>query len=461
MRTALARRNRTTRTIAASVGTLLVAGSVFGVALGANADETAPASASASASRAWVEPSAHGTYTPWIEQSRQRVGIEDGQHRLYVEAFDMEAIPFDPSLGKHFYTEHVFDVHGPVTATIVNNSSEPIDAANRFYSAGLFSLQEEDFHPGVGGFHDYRSVTIEQPIDLRLGVGESMQFDVLMDTRVEDDSPAQSTFDLWTDDTPTPLGVQGVVLGNSDWPRGVDVTWHAELTIDVGYRHLYLPWVTPVAPTLSGCGEEQTVTIPAVDGLVYSDPAREGDLVTVTAEALEGWAIRDTESSTWTFTLDPAAECETATPVNYNLSVSHNEAIATVDTVLVNVHALDENGEPESDLGDVHVQSTFGEISSVEMIEPGLFQATLISHAAGEATVTFTVDDVDGEQSEQVTFIAASTTGPTTGTTGPATGGGLPATGSTFPVLPVTLGALGLALLGGLAFAFRRQTPEN
>lgn len=455
IRAALKRRSRTTRTIAASVGTLLVAGSVFGAALGANAEEAV------SAGRDWNGSSdSPGTYTSWMEHRIDVTTASGGPEITFADA-EFETPPFDRELGRYVHTQHNFEGRGVIEAIITNDNDSPVEVQGSFRSYPMLTLMTEDMDWGAwNDFHDLRYLELLQELDLSLDAGESTRIAFPVDTSLEYGFSQISRFDTWNNGTPVTL-----VIGGSgqtyDLPPELTLSWESDLTVSFDYRHLYLPWATPIAPTLSGCGEEQTVTIPAVEGLIYSEPAREGNLVTVTAEALEGWAIKDTESTSWTLTLDPAAECETARPTNYNLSVSHNEAIAAVDTVLVNVHALDENGEPESDLGDVHVQSTFGEISAVEMIEPGLFQATLVSHVAGDATVTFTVDDVDGEQSEQVTFVAADTTAPATGTTDPATGGGLPATGSTFPVLPVTLGALGLAVLGGLAFAFRRQTPQN
>lgn len=153
--------------------------------------------------------------------------------------------------------------------------------------------------------------------------------------------------------------------------------------------------------------------------------------------------------------------------INPVLSVSHNEAVAAVDTVEVFVHVLDEFGQPETDVEDIHVTSTFGEISSTVMVEDGVFRATLVSEVEGEATVSFTHEDIPNvEQTEQVVFSApvAPVTPPTGG--GEASGAGnggtgaLAASGSEFPAGVVALGALAAAALGGGLMVLRRRTAN-
>ena len=74
----------------------------------------------------------------------------------------------------------------------------------------------------------------------------------------------------------------------------------AKLTI----TEVPLTEVTPVAPVLgeAECGVEPTVTIPEVEGVEYTQ-TRDGDLVTVTATAKEGYVIAENAPVEWIFSV--------------------------------------------------------------------------------------------------------------------------------------------------------------
>jgi hypothetical protein len=87
---------------------------------------------------------------------------------------------------------------------------------------------------------------------------------------------------------------------------GVDVT--------VTYTFETATAVTPTAPSLStpGCGEAATVVLPTTKGVDYSKKT-DGDTVTVTATAQDGYALADGATSSWTLTIPKVVAC--AVPV--------------------------------------------------------------------------------------------------------------------------------------------------
>lgn len=76
--------------------------------------------------------------------------------------------------------------------------------------------------------------------------------------------------------------------------------------------------VTPVAPVFNAaetCGVQGTVTIAETEGVVYTE-TREGDIVTVTASAVDGFALMPGAESSWEITIPAAEPCDVeVTPV--------------------------------------------------------------------------------------------------------------------------------------------------
>lgn len=227
------------------------------------------------------------------------------------------------------------------------------------------------------------------------------------------------------------------------------------LEASVEYTVTYSPWAYTDEPSWRCSEHGPWLGVPESIGVRY-DWAWVDNGAVVSATTDEFYAIHPESQTEWAFDFEDACPTEPAPPaagVNLNLSVSHNEAVAAVDTVEVYVHALDEFGNPETDERDVHVQSTFGEVSPVELVEPGVFRATLTSAIEGEATVTFTHDDVPGEQTEQVLF--------TTPVAAPAGSGAsqLATSGLDLPIVPLAAGA-GILALGAALLFFRRKATN-
>lgn len=81
-------------------------------------------------------------------------------------------------------------------------------------------------------------------------------------------------------------------------------------TVDAEVEVCVLKEVEPVEPTLTPgtCGEESTVLLPEVEGIKYTE-TRDGDTVTVTAEAEEGFTFPEEATTEWTFEIT-VKECD-------------------------------------------------------------------------------------------------------------------------------------------------------
>ncbi|HLS01674.1 MAG TPA: hypothetical protein VK054_06790, partial [Beutenbergiaceae bacterium] len=119
-----------------------------------------------------------------------------------------------------------------------------------------------------------------------------------------------------------------VLEDSSGWTLASDGTATFEVTLDdVDCDPLTV--VIPETPTLTpadACGVEATVTLPDQEGVDYTQ-TRDGDVVTVTAEAEEGFEIDPSATTEWTLTIPAVEECITpVTPVQPEITQAVCEA---------------------------------------------------------------------------------------------------------------------------------------
>ena len=176
--------------------------------------------------------------------------------------------------------------------------------------------------PSVVAKNEYRDTVAETPAHSSLTNGHwsTEQQDLIADTDL-DGTPTHAEYDVQpSEELPNPPVAQ---IG-SELERSLDlaldsVDSHVGRFVScVALNNLEptgvvpSPVVTPVAPALvpsDECEVEATVSTPQVAGVSYSQ-TREGNVVTVTATALEGYVIADGATTTWTFTIPEAEECE-------------------------------------------------------------------------------------------------------------------------------------------------------
>lgn len=431
LRSAFTRRTRTTRTIAAGLGTLLVAGAAFGGALGASATEgtasepltgyltTAPVTVPIEYVPSGGSPY-YGRFTPDFDTTLgvfKRVEVQTtarAQGSSTIRGYDATAteLSFTPYIGgfihvfrdngsSEFYDNYTFE--GPV---------ETIDLVPGEYTPYAWDIEAE-FAP-VWYTPDASRTTLPQiRIDIASGIT----------------SP----------DGTGPYGGERVISGS--------VTYSVE----------YSPYAYTAAPTVSlpTCGERQVVIPADNDGIDYTVDYN-GDKAIVTASVQDWYTLAPGAETMWILELDDIVQCPTYA---YDLSVSDAEAVATQDTVDVFVHVSEVEG-PKRAAAVVTIETDLGEITPAVLDESGSFYtAELTSDVAGTATVTFSVDGIESEQSEQVVFTAPKVTEPTTPD---APKGNLPATGGTdIPAGPIAAIAGLLALMGSAFLIFGRKNRRE
>lgn len=433
LRSAFTRRTRTTRTIAAGLGTLLVAGAAFGGALGASAAEgDAP------------EQTALTGYLTTAPVTVPMEYVPSGGSPYYGD-FTPD---FDTTLGVFKRVE----VHAAVRAE-GSSTLKGYDA----------SATELHFEPYINAsFIAMRGTTMEfhhkfdrfdaptQTIDVVPGEAAPYAWDVETEF-----GPLWYTPDAIS--TTIPLMQfqvsSGIATTDGTGPYGEDRVISGPVTYSVEYS----PYAHTEAPTVSlpTCGERQVVIPADSDGIDYTVEYN-GDEAIVTASVQEWYTLAPGTETMWILELDDIVQCPTYA---YALTVSDEEAIAAQDTVDVFVH-VSEVESPKRAAAVVTIETDLGEITPAVLDESGSFyMATLSSEVAGTATVTFSVDGIESEQSEQVVFTAPKVTEPTTPE---APKGNLPATGGTdVPVGPIAAIAGLLALMGSAFLIFGRKNRRE
>lgn len=104
--------------------------------------------------------------------------------------------------------------------------------------------------------------------------------------------------------TVTATAADGYVLA-----EGSESSWEIELPEIVPCPEV----VTPLAPELLAadeCGVEGTVTIPSVEGVIYVE-ARDGNTVTITATAAEGYVLAEGSETEWVIEIPEVVPCPT------------------------------------------------------------------------------------------------------------------------------------------------------
>ena len=83
------------------------------------------------------------------------------------------------------------------------------------------------------------------------------------------------------------------------------------VTVTVTYTFQNVTEVTPEAPSLStpGCGEAASVVLPATDGVEYTKVS-DGDVVSVTAAAKEGYVMAEGATANWSLTIPKVVACD-------------------------------------------------------------------------------------------------------------------------------------------------------